>query len=309
MKSASSQAGRRLAAAFSMFACCLASLAASPAHAARVGVLSGKYAAETAADFAAKIPGHTFTGVDTFTTVPTLASLTSAYDALLVFEDGVFANSTAVGDVAAAFANTGRAVVVGTFYDQDRSDRANPALVIPPHGWGALEGIDPSTTDGIGVRTDGTGLPNFPRVLNVASIVPHPLTKGVTALGATSGFAGGNEAKAGTIVLANWTEPNAHGLPDPAIAYRVTGAACVIQIGIAPDYAVGVGTGYGSFTGDFYTVWSNAFDFAANSCQPLTGPPTLATGVPTLSDGGVALTALLVLAVAFSQRRRLLGNR
>jgi len=304
MKSALSNAGRCLAAAFAMFACCLATLAASPAYAARVGVLSDKYAAETAADFAAKIPGHTFTGVDTFASVPTLASLTSSFDALLVFEDGVFVNATAVGNVAAAFANTGRAVVLGTFYDQDRSDRANPALAIPAQGWGALEGIDPSTTDGIGVRTDGTGVPNLPRVLNAASIVPHPLTKGVTALGATSGFAGGNEAKAGTIVLANWTELNAHGLPDPAIAYRVTGAACVIQIGIAPDYAVGVGAGYGNFTGDFYIVWGNAFDFAANSCQLGTG-----TGIPTLSDGGLALTMLLVLAVAFSQRRRLLPNR
>jgi len=302
MKSASSPAGRRLAAVFGILACCLTTLAASPAYAARVGVLSNNYAATTAADFAAKIAGHTFTGVDTSASVPTLGSLTSAFDVLLVFEDGVFTNSTAVGDVAAAFANVGRPVVVGTFYDQDRSDRANPALVIPAHGWGALEGIDPSTTDGIGVRTDGTGLPNLPRVLNAASIVPHPLTKGVTALGATSGFAGGNEAKAGTIVLANWTELNAHGLPDPAIAYRVTGAACVIQIGIAPDYAVGVGTGYGSFTGNFYTVWGNAFDFAANSCQPW-------TGIPTLSDDGIALTVLLVLAVAFSQRRRLLGSR
>ena len=304
MKSASSHAGRRLAAVVAMFAFCLATLVASPTYAARVGVLSDKYSAETAADFAAKIPGHTFTGVDTFASVPTLASLTSSFDALLVFEDGVFVNATAVGNVAAAFANTGRAVVLGTFYDQDRSDRANPALAIPAQGWGALEGIDPSTTDGIGVRTDGTGVPNLPRVLNAASIVPHPLTKGVTALGATSGFAGGNEAKAGTIVLANWTELNAHGLPDPAIAYRVTGAACVIQIGIAPDYAVGVGAGYGNFTGDFYIVWGNAFDFAANSCQLGTG-----TGIPTLSDGGLALTMLLVLAVAFSQRRRLLPNR
>jgi hypothetical protein len=298
MKSAAPLAGRRLASALGILAIGVAALAASPAYAARVGVLSNNYAAATATDFGTKIAGHTFTGVDTSVTVPTLVSLTSSFDVLLVFEDGVFTNSTAVGDVAAAFANGGRPVVVGTFYDQDRSDRSNPALVIPAHGWGALETIDPSTTDGIGVRTDGTGLPNLPRVLNAASIVQHPLTRGVTALGATSGFAGGNEAKAGTTVLANWTELNAHGLPDPAIAFRVTGAACVIQIGIAPDYAVGVGTGYGSFTGDFYTVWGNAFDFAANSCQH--GP-----AIPALSGYGLALTLLLVIAVAFSQRRRL----
>jgi len=132
--------------------------------------------------------------------------------------------------------------------------------------------------------------------------VPHALTKGVTALGATSGFAGGNQAKAGTIVLANWTELNARGLPDPAIAYRLTGTTCVVQIGIAPDYAVGIGPGYGSFTGDFYLVWKNAFDFAAGSCGT-------SNTIPSLSNGGLALTALLVVAVAFSQRRRLVGVR
>jgi len=304
MKTASSRVGRRLAAVCGMFTLCAAAVAISPAHAARVGVLSNNYATTTAADFAAKIPGHTFTGVDTLASVPTFPSLIAAYDVLLVFEDGRFLNSKAVGDVAAAFANAGRPVVLGTFYDQDRSDSANPALtVIPvPGGWGALELIDPNTTDGIGVRTDGTGVPNLPRVLNAASIVPHALTKGVTALGATSGFAGGNQAKAGTIVLANWTELNARGLPDPAIAYRLTGTTCVVQIGIAPDYAVGIGPGYGSFTGDFYLVWKNAFDFAAGSCGT-------SNTIPSLSNGGLALTALLVVAVAFSQRRRLVGVR
>jgi hypothetical protein len=292
----------RLAAACEVFAVIAVATAALPAHAARVGVLSNNYAAATAADFAAKIPGHTFTGVDTSASVPTLPSLTSAFDAVLVFEDGVFANSTAVGDIAAAFANTGRPVVLGTFYDQDRSDSHNPALAFPSHGWGLLETIDPDTTDGIGVRTDATGVPNLPRVLNSATIIHHALTNGVTALAATSGFAGGNQAKAGTIVLANWSEPNARGLADPAIAYRITGAACVVQIGIAPDYAVGVGAGYGGFTGDFYVVWKNAFDFAATSCG-------LANRIPTVSNTGLALTMLLVVAIAFSQRRRIARRR
>ena len=95
---------------------------------------------------------------------------------------------------------------------------------------------------------------------------------------------------------------NARGLPDPAIAFRITGAACVVQIGIAPDYAVGIGAGYGNFTGNFYVVWKNAFDFAATSCG--TDPK-----IPTLSDGGLALTVLLVIAIAFSQRRRIVRSR
>jgi len=156
------------------------------------------------------------------------------------------------------------------------------------------------------VRTDAAGVPNFPRTLNTASIVPHPLTKGVTALAATTGFGGGNQAKAGTTVLATWAEPNARGLPDPVIALRATGAVCVIQIGIAPDYAVGAGPGYGGFSGNFYTVWKNAFDYGASGCFGA-APPDGGIGVPALSDAGLVLTALLVLAVAFSQRRRFAG--
>jgi len=274
------------------------------AQAARVGVLSNNYAAATAADFAAKISGHTFTGVDVSTSVPALASLTGAFDVLLLFEDGVFANAPLVGNVVAAFAATGRPVVLGTFYDQDRSDVSNPALSSPPHGWGtALESIDPNTTDGIGVRTDAAGVPNLPRTLNTATIVAHPLTVGVSALSATTGFGGGNQAKSGTTVLATWTEPNARGFADPLIAFRVSGATCVIQIGIAPDYAVGAGTGYGGFTGNFYTVWKNAFDFGATNCFGA-APPNTGIAVPTLSGNGLALTLLLIVAAAFSQRRR-----
>ena len=70
------------------------------------------------------------------------------FDVLLLFEDSVFSNATAVGNRVAEFANSGHAVVLGTFYDQDRSDAlaGTPA----PHGWGNLETIDPNTTDGVG---------------------------------------------------------------------------------------------------------------------------------------------------------------
>ena len=88
-------------------ACALATVA----HAARVGVLSNKLAAATAADFGAKIAGHTFTGVDIAAGVPTLDALLANYDVLLLFEDGVFANAPAVGNVVAAFASGGRTVI------------------------------------------------------------------------------------------------------------------------------------------------------------------------------------------------------
>jgi hypothetical protein len=236
---------------------------ATSAHAARVAILANALVGPTAADYQARIPGHVFTPVDVSATVPSLATLLANFDVLLLFEDTVFVNATAVGNRVAEFANAGRTVVLGTFYDQDRSD----AIGGTPraHGWGALEAIDPNTTDGVGTAY-------AVRTLAPAGIVNHALTQGVASLAALRGnpgpYAGGNQAKPGTIVVAAWAQPNARGQVDPAIAYRVTGPACVIHIGIAPQYGVVATFGtYGTdFAGDFYRAWSNAFDFGAARC-------------------------------------------
>jgi len=234
------------------------------ANAARVAVLSNAWFAETATNFNAKISGNVFTGIDVSSSVPALSTLLADYDVILLFEDTTFVNATLVGNRVAAFANAGRAVVLGTFYDQDRSDAI--ASSTTPHGWGALETIDADTTDSIGTSY-------AVRTLARSTILAHPLTQGVTSLAALRGnpgpYAGGNEAKPGTIVVATWSQPNARGNADPAIAYRQTGPACVIQIGIAPQYGVLRTFGaYGTdFAGDFYQVWANAFAFAAAGCR------------------------------------------
>jgi len=278
-----------------LFVFLAAAAIAVPAHAARVGVLSNKYATETAADFNARIPSHVFTAIDTSIAIPTLQSLSSSYDVILVFEDSTYDNATAIGNVAAAFANTGRTVVLGAFYDQDRSD--GPP-VNSPHGWGALEQLDPNTTD-------GTGTPYAPRTLNTATMLTHPLTSGITSL-TSAKFAGGNKAKAGSTVVANWVQPNALGGLDPAIAFRITGVACVIQLAIAPNYAILSPSG-SDYSGDFHRAWKNAFDFGAAKCSPplALDPGGNPANVPTLSQWGLVLTILLVGAVAgFKLRRR-----
>ncbi len=284
----------RLTAARVLFTLVATLAAAMPVHAARVGVLSNKYSTETAADFNARIPTHVFTPIDTSVSVPTLQSLTNAFDVVLVFEDSTYGNSTAVGNALAAFANTGRVVVIGTFYDQDRSDA--PA-VNSPHGWGALEQIDPNTTD-------KTGTPGAPRTLDTTTMLRHALTTGITSL-TSAKFAGGNQAKPGTTVVAYWDQPNALGQPDPAIAFRITGAACLIHVAIAPNYPV-VGIAGTDFSGDFYRAWKNAFDFGANRCVATTGDSTTSdpATIPTLSTWGLALTILLVGAGAVLGRRR-----
>jgi hypothetical protein len=264
---------------------------AGTASAARVAVLSNSYFTEAATTFTALTTGHTFTGIDVSTTTPTLATLTLSYDVILLFEDGLFVNSTNVGNVVAQFANTGRPVILGTFYDQDRSDNTTYNLV----GWGTLETIDPNTTD-------GPGTPYALRTLNAASIVAHPLTTGVTTLFSNS-YGGGNQAKAGTTVLATWTQLNARALPDPTIAYRITGPACVIHIGIAPHYT-SVGTFGTNFGGDFYRVWQNAFDFAGNPAGGCAAVVAAAAPVPTLGEIGLVLLVLLLAAAAWREARR-----
>ena len=269
---------------------------AADADAARVGVLSNKFFAETAADFNANVGGHSFTGIDVGAVPPLLATLTSNYDVLLLFEDSTFANAPNVGNVVAAFAATGRPVVLGTFYDQDRSDSLATTI---PHGWGTLETIDPNTTDGNStpyIPSFGYGL----RTLNASTLVASPLTSGVTSL-TSAKYAGGNDAKPGTVIVAAWTQPNARGKIDPAIDYRVTGLSCVIHVAIAPQYP-SIGTVGVDFGGDFYRAWKNSFDLAANSCIVATAGSAL--GIPTLSSVGLALTALLVAAIGYLARRR-----
>jgi len=183
-----------------------AAVLALPAQAARIGILSNQNAAATAADFTARLTGHTFTPVDVSTTAPTLPSLTDNFDAVLLFEDGLFANAPNVGNVVAKFAELRRPVILASFYEQDRTG----TTALPAHGWGALETLDANTSD-------GTGTAYAARTLNPASVVVHPLTYGVSTLTAHQ-FAGGNRAKPDTIVLARWAEPNALGEPDPAIA-------------------------------------------------------------------------------------------
>lgn len=242
----------------------------SPAQAARVAILSNAWSAETAADFNAKIAGHVFTGIDVTSNVPDLDVLVANYDVILLFEDRVFVNAPAIGNRVAEFANAGHAVVLGTFYDQDRSDAVGGTTL--PHGWGALESIDPNTTDGVGTAY-------AVRTLAPSSIVANPLTQGVTSLAALRGnpgpYAGGNDAKPGTIVVAAWAQPNLRGHVDPAIAFRQTGAACVIHIGIAPQYGVlkTFSTFGVDFSGDFYKVWGNAFAFGAAHCKAATIVP------------------------------------
>jgi len=232
----------------------LVCMTAGTAHAAKVLVLSNNGEAAVAAEFAAKTVGHVYTPFNVSGQVPTLAQM-NQHDAILLFENGNFDNAVAAGNAVAQFYNQGgKCVVLGTFYWQDRSD--NPIYSNP--GWGALESVDVFTGLAGGSEYNSDSM-------NPGSIVPHPVTMGVTSLSAGS-YRGGVDAKPGTTVLATWLTPNMLNGSDPVIGIREDpNGGKFVGISIFPDYESHGDFGV-DFSGDFYKLWENTFAWCASTC-------------------------------------------
>jgi hypothetical protein len=222
-------------------------------------ILSNNGADTCALDFALKIPDVDFAWMAVSSETPTYSKL-SGYDVVLLFEDGLFYNAPNVGSTVYDYVMSGGNLVIGTFYEQDRSD----CISYAPNSWGTLETIDPFTSDGYGCAYSADEL-------NVSSIVAHPITSGVQNLWCDS-YQGGVHAKADTVVVANWTGLNALGETCPLAGYRIIeDNQRVVQISICPNYAY-----YNSsdnVEGDFYPLWANAIKWASEALY--TGPQIL----------------------------------
>ena len=213
-------------------------------------VISNDQALGCATDLQSNTNGITFNSWDADTT-PSLSFL-RGYDVVLLFEDGIFSNAPNVGNVVYNYVMGGGNLVIGTFYEQDRSDCT--AQVWTPYGWGNLETIDPFTSDTWGCKYAADSM-------DPTTIVPHPIMNGVSSLWMTN-YGGGNSPKPGTTVLAYWTNPNFLGQPDPLVGFKFVGSSRLVHISIAPHY--GAVWTYGiHFGGDFYTLWENAIKWAA----------------------------------------------
>jgi hypothetical protein len=224
-------------------------------------ILSNMFADTCALDFTLKIPYIDFSWMNVKTDTPSISDL-RAFNVVLLFEDGIFSNAPNVGSVVYEYVMVGGNLVLGTFYEQDRSD--NTLAGWTPNGWGPLETIDPFTSDGVGCEyNDDT--------LDVSSIVVHPITEGVGSLWCDR-YHGGVSAKPDTIVVANWTSPNYLGEPCPLAGYRILeNNQRVVQISIYPNYAyLNTSENVG---GDFYTLWGNAIKWASEA--PYKGPQIL----------------------------------
>ena len=102
-----------------------AALTTSTADAAEILVVANSGAPAVATEFNAQIPQHNFTAFNAGNNAPSLDML-NMYDGVLLFENGLFANSVNVGNaIGAWYEQGGGCVLIGTFYWQDRSNNPN----------------------------------------------------------------------------------------------------------------------------------------------------------------------------------------
>jgi len=155
------------------------------------------------------------------------AEFLAEFDVVLLSENGS-SGGTNIGNALFDYLHAGGNVVISVFYWQDN--------------FGALETIDPFADAG-SVYSAGS--------LDPASIVPHPMTEGLTAIYSAS-YRGGVSARPETTVVANWNDG------DPMIGYRtMDGGERFVAVSAFP-----ASSKYTTVTGDFNRMFANAIRWA-----------------------------------------------
>ena len=202
------------------------------------------FASDTAAVSAmfAQMPNVTRSTFFFVNSAPSLAYLRQ-FDVVLLFANGLFDQSAALGNRIEQYVQLGGNVITATFYWQNRSDSSLDAT-----GWGNLEAVDPFSS--------GSGQTYQAALLDPTATVVHPLTSGVTVL-ASTGFRGAVAAKTGTTVVARWNDGS------PLIGYRVLPwGSRMVAISLFPASGAAA-------TGDVGTLWWNAVSWAGAAGGPI----------------------------------------
>ncbi len=169
-------------------------------------------------------------------------SMLSQFDVVLLFANGLFNQSPALGSQIEDYVQLGGNVITATFYWQNRSDSG-----LGSPGWGDLEALDPFTT--------GAGQTYQAATLNSNATVTHPLTTGLQSLTST-GFRGAVTAKTGTTVVARW------GDGSPLIGYRILPwGSRMVAVSLFPASGNAAG-------GDVVTLWRNAVRWTGEAGGP-----------------------------------------
>ena len=159
------------------------------------------------------------------------------HDVILLFSNGLFDESLALGDAIRDYVEIGGNVVTASFYWQNRQDSG-----LGSTGWGSLEQVDAMTSTGGANYSAGT----------LGTVVPHPLTTGLSTLTAST-FWGGAAVRTGdgAVVAATWADSS------PLVAYRVlSGGQRMVGVSLFPAVA-------DAASGDVDALFRNAVTWAA----------------------------------------------
>jgi hypothetical protein len=168
--------------------------------------------------------------------------LLNQHDVILLFSNGLFDESLALGDAIRDYVEIGGNVVTASFYWQNRQDSG-----LGSTGWGSLEQVDAMTSTGGANYSAGT----------LGTVVPHPLTTGLSTLTAST-FWGGAAVRTGdgAVVAATWADSS------PLVAYRVLpGGQRMVGVSLFPGVA-------DAATGDVDALFRNAVTWAGKAGGP-----------------------------------------
>ncbi len=212
----------------------------------RVLVLSGGDVDDTggvASALGGALPEGRFATDFVIVAPPDLATLL-AYDAILLFENGIYEHAKRVGDRIAEYVAAGGNVVMASFYWQNRSDGG-----FGTSGWGALETLDPFSSTGGAAYGPGS----------LGTTAHHPITEGVQPF-AVDRWWGGVAAKSGTTVVATWADGT------PAAGFRTgSGGQRLVAVSAFPGL---MGTAGGELT----RLFANAVRWAGAAGGPTRTP-------------------------------------
>lgn len=220
---------------------------------------------EVAAKLTADGRFSSVTIINASTTTPSVATL-QTYDAVLVFNDGSFANSSALGDNLHAYLLGGGGVVNAAFtsvsYPIEGAWQTNADYALIPGGFTSAQAS-----------------------LGTIALPAHPVVAGVTSFnGGTSSYRGAGTLSAASTGIANWS--SGEGLA----ATKSVGSGIVVTLNFFPPSSTSQADFWVAST-DGALLMANALKFVADSS---TTPPA---PVPTLTEWAMLL---LVLALAGS---------
>ncbi len=218
-------------------------------------------------DVQTKVVGGPITSMDAFDAnlaTPTLVQL-QAYDAVLVTNDDVFQDPTALGNVLADYVNGGGGVVVAVFANTFGEPAGNfvPYQLIPSNG-----------------QSGGQAF------LGTVSVPAHPVMQGVTSFdgGSSSYRAGGTAIAAGATLVASWDDGTplvvAKNNVGPANARRV-------DLGFYPPSS-DVRSDFWNPASDGARLMQNALAYVAGADAPL--PVELSAFSGSAARGAISLS-------------------